>query len=213
MVDIVNKNQLLLFPTVVSKGKVNDVDFIERLKNSVVSLKTNGEGHFSKHVERFESEDNLHERPEFKELCDLILEQSGQLLDNQTLIRESHYITSMWATISNKNFIHTVHTHPNSYLSGLIYLNAPENCGNLVFRDPRQATSVMQYEYSEFNFYSSGRYTVKPENGGLLFWPHWLEHMVESHNENYTGEEDRIMIAFNVMVKADIKIKTAKLRI
>jgi uncharacterized protein (TIGR02466 family) len=213
MVDIVNKNRLFLFPTIVSKGRVNDDSFIERLKASVIALKTNGEGHFSKQVERFESEDNLHERSEFKELCDLILEQSGQLLDEQSLIRESHYITGMWATISNRNFFQTIHTHPNNYLSGLIYINAPENCGHLVFRDPRPVTSVMAYEYFEFNYHSSGRYTVKPEKGGILFWPHWLEHMVEPHNENYTGEEDRMMIAFNIMIKTDIKLKTAKLKI
>lgn len=213
MINIIDKEQLVLFPTMVSKGKVDSEELLEKLKLAVTKLKIRGDGEFSYEKEQFESWDNIHEKPEFQELADLIMQVSGELLDQQGLIRESHYISNMWATSTNRNFFHAAHGHPNCYMSGILYVNAPHGCGKLLFRDPRPAGAVLQYNYKEHNQYNSNRHYVKPGKGVILFWPHWLEHMVERHHEEYTGEEDRMMIAFNIMVKADIKIKTAKLRI
>jgi uncharacterized protein (TIGR02466 family) len=213
MTDIIDREQLTLFPTVVSKGKVDNDKLLEKLKTAITNLKIKDAGSFSYEREQFESYDNLHEEPEFKELSDLVLQASGELLDQQNLIRESHYITNMWATSTNKNFFHPLHNHPNCYLSGILYVSAPENCGKLVFRDPRLNHSILQYDYKEYNQYNSNRHYIKPAKGVILFWPHWLEHMVDRHNEKYDGKEDRMMIAFNIMVKTNINIKTAKLRI
>ena len=213
MTNIIDREQLTLFPTMVSKGKVDNDELLEKLKESINKLKIRGVGSFSYEREQFESYDNLHEEPEFRELAELVLQASGELLDQQGLIRKSHYITNMWATSTNKNFFHPLHNHPNCYMSGILYVNAPENCGKLVFRDPRPGHSVLQYEYKEHNQHNSNRHSVKPGKGVILFWPHWLEHMVDRHGNDYDGVEDRMMIAFNVMVKVDINMKTAKLRI
>jgi len=213
MTNIIDKEQLMLFPTIISKGKVDNDELLENLKKSVTDLKIKGEGEFSYEKEQFETWDNLHEKPEFKEVSDLILEVTNELLDQQGLIRDSHYISNMWATSTNRNFFHAMHGHPNCFMSGILYLNAPEGCGKLAYMDPRPVTSVLQYNYTERNHYSSNRHYIKPGKGVILFWPHWLLHMVERHTDDFTGKEDRMMIAFNIMVKADIKIKTAKLRI
>lgn len=213
MTNIIDREQLTLFPTVVSKGKVDNDELLEKLKESINKLKIRGVGSFSYEREYFESYDNLHEEPEFRELAELVLQASGELLDQQGLIRKSHYITNMWATSTNKGFSHPLHNHPNCYMSGILYVNTPENCGKLVFRDPRPGHSIMQYEYKEYNQHNSNRHSVKPGKGVILFWPHWLEHMVDRHGNDFDGVEDRMMIAFNVMVKVDINMKTAKLRI
>ena len=213
MINIIDREQLTLFPTIVSKGKVDDEELLEKVKKAIINLKLRGSGSFSYEKEQFESYDNLHEEPEFQELSDLVIQTSGELLDQQGLIRESHYISNMWATSTNINFFHPLHNHPNCYLSGILYVNAPENCGKLVFRDPRLGHSILQYDYKERNQYNSNRHYIKPGKGVILFWPHWLEHMVDRHTEDYDGKEDRMMVAFNVMVKTNINIKTAKLRI
>jgi len=213
MTNIIDREQLTLFPTVISKGKVDDEELLEKLKAAITKLKLRGAGSFSYEREQFESYDNLQEEPEFQELADLVLQASGELLDQQKLIRESHYISNMWATSTNKNFFHPLHNHPNCYLSGILYVSTPENCGKLAFKDPRPGHSILQYSYKEHNQYNSNRHYIKPGKGVILFWPHWLEHMVDRHGTDYDGKEDRMMVAFNVMVKVDIKIKTAKLRI
>lgn len=52
---------------------------------------------------------------------------------------------------------------------------------------------------------------TSPEQGTMLFWPSWLTHGVErGFNKN---NEDRIVVAFNIMIRAKIETMTAKLEL
>jgi uncharacterized protein (TIGR02466 family) len=44
-------------------------------------------------------------------------------------------ITTCWAIVNGKFASDSVHNHPNSILSGVYYLKAPENCGGIYFSD------------------------------------------------------------------------------
>ena len=211
MIEVKDKELFSLFPTTVYRGFIDDEQFLDELKDNVLDLKSKGVGEYEFKDLNFETPDDLHERPEFQKLVELVLRESDAIFNQWNLIRESHYVTTMWATTTNPNYTHQLHNHPNCLLSGLIYLNVPENCGKLFFRDPRSATTTLNYNYKEYNNFNSRTHYFKPKKGSILFWPHWLDHAVE--RGTYEGEEYRIMIAFNIMVKADIKIKTSKLRI
>jgi len=49
------------------------------------------------------SPDDLYDLPEMKELVDVIMSETGKVLDAFALKRDSHYITSMWANITHPN--------------------------------------------------------------------------------------------------------------
>ena len=209
MIEVTEKEIFNLFPTPIYRGTVKDESFLDNLKNNVLAIKQDTLGTEVSNDVNFETPDDLHERPEFQGLSELVLQESEKILNHFKLIRDSHYITGMWSMISGNNFSHQLHNHANCYLSGLIYLNAPVGCGNLVFRDPRPARSAMTYEYQEHDGLNSQSYYFKPKKGSIIFWPHWMDHGVE--RGTYVGDENRIMIAFNIMVRTEIKIKTSKL--
>ena len=48
-------------------------------------------------------------------------------------------ISSMWAIINKGGAANARHHHGNSDISAAYYVRAPENCGDIVFYDPRPA--------------------------------------------------------------------------
>jgi len=66
------------------------------------------------------SPDDLYDLPEMKELVDVIMAETGKVLDAFAVKRDSHYITSMWANITHPNHRQDIHVHPNCFLSGLV---------------------------------------------------------------------------------------------
>lgn len=108
-----------------------------------------------------------------------------------------------WINVNGKNDYNVQHNHIGGFISGVLYVKTPENCGNIFFVDP--LTSVRSaYEY---NFHVSGRlplnnvfsksWCYEPKEGLLILFPSWLEHYVEPNK----SDEDRISIAFNIGVK------------
>jgi len=195
---IENKTTLQLFPSLVFQGKINDDSLCDRLEEYLLSLWKNKEGIFAEE-EGFTSHDNLNDKPELKELSDIVLKESNFILNFFKVKRDSHFITSMWANISRGRNMHLKHIHPNSFLSGVFYVKTPKDCGQLVITDPRPGSEVIQPDYHERDVYNCGKYHIIPEKGNIHFWQSWLPHCVEKAYSK--SEENRICIAFNIMIK------------
>lgn len=207
MSEMENREIITLFPTLLFKSKVSDVNFINDLERKARTLKTLGKGHFEH--KNFVSADNLQTNEDFKPLSDLVMKEAESILDFYSVVRTSHYISNMWCNITNPNHRHPVHIHPNCYMSGIIYLTAPEKCGMTAFSDPRPSARVFEPNYSRMNETNAGLFRHQPERGVMLFWPSWLPHGVDiGFNDN---KQDRIVVAFNIMIKGEIKTPTASL--
>jgi uncharacterized protein (TIGR02466 family) len=48
-------------------------------------------------------------------------------------------LATCWAVVNEKIASGVVHCHPNSFLSGVYYVNTTEETGNIFFQDPRPA--------------------------------------------------------------------------
>ena len=48
-------------------------------------------------------------------------------------------INNMWAIVNTGGSANLRHQHGNSTISGAYYVRAPENCGDIIFYDPRPA--------------------------------------------------------------------------
>ena len=89
---------------------------------------------------------------------------------------------------------HGVHAHPESQLSGVMYLSTPPNSSRLRLYDPRPYTSFQQWPVKEETVTNWRYYDVAPEPGLLLIWPSWLSHEVMTN----LSEEGRITAVFNI---------------
>ncbi len=207
MSKIVNKEILRLFPSLVFKGLIEDHEIIDRAAEQVDFLKLSKRGSLTR--DKFSTEDNLHEMPQFAELAELILEETNQVLDFYAVDRESHYITNMWAHVTLNGHRHPTHIHPNSYLSGIIYLKTPINCGNTIFIDPRNGSTMIHPDFKEQNYFNMDTFIHSPKKGAMLIWNSWLPHMVDQ--SAVPIDEERVVVAFNIMIKGSVQRKTEQI--
>ena len=105
---------------------------------------------------------------------------------------------NIWFNLNRRNDTHKRHYHINSDFSGVYYVKVPkdEECGKIIFFDPRQAISYG-------NCFYMSRYHRKldvirmPIEGTMFIFPSGLEHEVLPNST----DEDRISISFNLVVE------------
>jgi uncharacterized protein (TIGR02466 family) len=72
------------------------------------------------------------------------------------------YITQSWVNYSKARDSHFSHTHPNSLLSGVYYVNAIKEKDAIVFETQH---STIRVETEQFNLFNSASWNVKVETG------------------------------------------------
>ena len=102
-------------------------------------------------------------------------------------------ITAMWACINEKNAYNNAHVHQNSHYTGVYYVQAPDNCGEIIFHDPRVQLNALCPALSISSRFYTPRIKHIPKAGQLVIFPGWLLHHVKI-NQN---DEQRIIIGFN----------------
>jgi uncharacterized protein (TIGR02466 family) len=207
--ELQERQLIQLFPSCLFTGRVPDLSLCDRVEAVVRTMQKEAQG--AKDETFFMTRDDIHTHPGLKELSDLALAESGRVLDFYKVKRQSHYITDMWGNITNPNHRHAMHIHPNCLLSGLVYITAPPDCGPTQFSDPRPAARIIEPAVTEMNQFNSGQFLIAPEKGVMVLWPSFIPHAVE-RGKNRT-HEDRIIVAFNVMIRGTIDIATAHLEL
>lgn len=113
------------------------------------------------------------------------------------LARQEVKITNMWAIINEKGAFNQKHHHGNSDISAAYYVSAFDNCGDIVFYDPRPAPVFNHPIANNPNLLNATVNSIKPKEGMLVLFPSYLEHSV---NPNLSNEK-RIVISFNLSLK------------
>ena len=102
-----------------------------------------------------------------------------------------------WFCVNNYGDYNTVHNHQGSILSGVLYLNVPDDkCGEIEFyRDDESNYYLPTLE--KYNNFTSQKATYKPEKGKLLIFPGWLKHAVQGSR----SQGERVSMSFNYGVR------------
>jgi len=108
------------------------------------------------------------------------------------------YITQSWLNYTNKNQYHHTHRHPNSFVSGVFYIDADENNDKIKFW--KDGYSAIQPDPKEYNLYNSTSWWFNVKSCQVILFPSSLTHCVEVKE----GTNTRISLAFNVFVKGKI---------
>lgn len=209
--ELTAKQLFKLFPTPLFTGRLSDLGLCDRIETKLRALQAAGQGATSitNAMRAYMTPDDIHTLPEMKELVDVIMKESSEILDVFAVKRDAHYITNMWANIAHPNRRHGMHMHPNCILSGLVYIKTPANCGPTVFASPRQLAKSLEFTYLQKNEFNADVFVMVPEKGRMLMWPSHVPHAVE---EGRADEfEDRIVVAFNIMIRGRVDISTAQL--
>lgn len=110
------------------------------------------------------------------------------------------YVTQSWLNYTNPGEHHHIHTHSNSFLSGVLYLNADPEVDKIVFLSDRRPILEVQSNYTSPHHSQVCRVPVG--TGDLIIFPSNLVHMVEQTPTCRTMT--RISLAFNSYLRGDV---------
>lgn len=99
-----------------------------------------------------------------------------------------------WFNVADKGDYQEVHIHSNSHVTAVVYLQAEENCGDIVFRDKYfDACPLPKIDNSK---YGGSRVHYKPASKKFLIFKSNTPHMVNQNNSDVR----RVSMSFNYLV-------------
>jgi uncharacterized protein (TIGR02466 family) len=103
-------------------------------------------------------------------------------------------LDSLWVNLLKGGGHHSAHIHPQSIISGTLYVEVPTGSGSIRFEDPRLPLMMAAPVRSDDAPEELRPFiTVQPRPGLLLLWESWLRHEVLPG----TGRGERLSISFN----------------
>ncbi len=160
--------------------------------------KSNSAGRVVSNYKGWQS-DNVVNAPELQPLLEKLNEQVA-LIHNYYNFKatKKQSITDVWININSKDSINLAHKHPGAFLSGVYYIKANKDSGNIIFMNPIEAHEyvIKQDMYDANNGFNSAKWWEEPYPGKLIIFPSWLTHYVNPNESN----EDRISLAFNTSI-------------
>ncbi|MBT8147277.1 MAG: 2OG-Fe(II) oxygenase family protein [Gammaproteobacteria bacterium] len=107
-------------------------------------------------------------------------------------------ITQSWLSATQKGQSHHTHSHPNSVVSGVLYINLAPQDGINFYRNE----DLLWYELipQEQNYYNAHRYFIETKVGDLVLFPSSVKHGVKEVTEDI----DRISLAFNTFFEGEL---------
>jgi uncharacterized protein (TIGR02466 family) len=130
------------------------------------------------------------------EICEKVAEYFYGIM--QTSQQTEIYITESWLNKTEKGQSHHRHWHPNSVISGVVYLAGDPESGHLRFITSQYNT--LEFEIAETNIYNAKSWASPGIPGSIILFPSNLEHLVDE----YQGDIPRITLSFNTFVKGKI---------
>jgi uncharacterized protein (TIGR02466 family) len=106
-------------------------------------------------------------------------------------------IDSIWINILEGGGTHSGHIHPNSVISGTVYVDVPKGASAIRFEDPRLAMMMAAPpRTSRAALHNKHFVYERPSPGTVILWESWLRHEVPVN----MAAEDRISVSFNAVL-------------
>ena len=108
------------------------------------------------------------------------------------------HITQSWLNYTEPGQFHHKHAHPNSFVSGVFYVNADATKDKIFFY--KDGYQQIKLPPTEWNTYNSESWWFEAGTGVLYMFPSSLTHMVET----VSAAETRVSLSFNTFLKGNI---------
>jgi len=108
------------------------------------------------------------------------------------------YITQSWINYTEPNQFHHRHSHSNSYVSGVFYINADKKVDQIRFY--KSDHQEIQLNIVQHNVFNSMGWWFFIQTGDVVLFPSTLQHDVPLTK----GAHTRISLSFNVFFKGKI---------
>lgn len=151
------------------------------------------EGQIHSNIITAQSKDNyILNNPKLEKVKNFIQTKLNQFSKEVFEYDEELIVTQSWVNWSTKGNTHNRHSHPNSVISGVWYLEMPEDCkAPIRFHNP--IVREISLKTTGVNQYNGLDFTLLPKSSNLIFFPSNLHHDVLKNE----SDGNRITIAFN----------------
>ena len=186
----------LLFPTPVMFSELER----EFTKKELDAVKKHSKNTY-KNAGNVTSKDTyVLENIEFKNLKEKLTEFINKYIQQvyKPKYKVKGYITQSWLNYTNKGEYHHKHEHPNSFISGVIYINADFTKDKITFH--KNEYIQLQLEPNSYDIYNSNSWWFNVGTGKIVIFPSNLTH----HVENVVTDKTRISLAFNTFLKGQL---------
>mgnify|MGYP003341205510 FL=1 len=188
----------LLFPTPVMFSEI-DRPFTQEELDYVNSH--GKEGMTNRNVGNVTSNNNyILEEPELADLKEVVTKALNEYIKRvyKPKYEGEGYVTQSWLNYTAKGEFHHKHEHPNSFISGVIYIHTDETKDKITFH--RSGYKQLQLATDQFDVYNSDSWWFNVKTGGIVIFPSNLTH----HVEDVIADETRISLAFNTFIKGTL---------
>lgn len=187
-----------IFPT-----PIWTIDFnlnLENIKSYIIDQKNIHEGRSISNVGGWQSSDySVNDLP--KELFEKFFARVQKNLQDcfyQYGTTQTPLIDNIWFNVNNNSHYNRSHFHAGSFLSACFYVQADDNCGNIVFERSTQDDYIISSTVGlSTSKLAASKWRYQAISNRLIIFPSWLSHSVEFNNST----TERISIAFNIKGK------------
>ena len=188
----------LHFPTPIYIADIKHPTLNQELERDIIAWSKQDKGIVRTNVQGWHSTTNMHERPEFKKLVNMLYDCQKTVYE-QEYYESEPFLGNMWANINPPGGSNRAHQHPNSLWSGVYWIKTPKNCGQLKIDDPRSVACMTRPRQKDTKkpdrLWRETHY--EPIAGRCIMFPSWLMHCVDPNESN----DIRISVSFNFLQK------------
>ena len=188
----------LVFPTPIYIADIKHPTLNQQLEQNIINWSNQDKGVVRTNIKGWHSTTDMNLKPEYQDLVNMLYEAQRTIYDQEHLDSEP-FLGNMWANINPPGSMNRAHIHPNSLWSGVYYVKASKNSGQLKIEDPRSVALMVRPRMKQGKpprrLWREDNY--EPKAGRLIMFPSWLNHCVDTNESN----DIRISVSFNFMQK------------
>ena len=184
------------FPTMVYFNDISNPEkFNKYLEDHIVRWSQNDKGELKTNAGGWHSATDMNHKREYDPLTRELFAMQDNIYKKEKLTMKP-VLGNMWANINYPGCFNRPHLHPNALFSGVYWIKAPENSGNLMLYDPRPGVQMtMPNRKKELPHELWREVHYKPVAGRCIMFPAWLWHEVKPNE----SKDIRISVSFNFL--------------
>ena len=179
-------NLYSIFPTPVAKFEVGREFTADELAFVDLQSTHKNMGNTTSNDRYVLQHDTLAKLREFTESCVAEYLKTIYAPKNEVSLR----LTQSWLNYTKPGEFHHKHAHPNSFVSGVLYLKAARERDKIYFY--KDGYQQIKLPTDQWNLHNSESWWFEVGAGDLMLFPSSLTHMVET-----VQGDDRVSLAFN----------------
>ena len=133
-----------------------------------------------------------------KDLTTMVLDYFNKVICTDDSIVP--YITQSWINYTETDQFHHRHSHSNSYISGVFYIDADKQVDSIKFYKTGSDEKMIKPHVNQYNIFNSTNWQFPVQTGDTILFPSTLIHGVEKKK----GINTRISLSFNAFFKGVI---------